>query len=136
MDFDLYNTFSNINNVNNLLKKELLKDQIAVGGQFDILNLLNILRQPVTQKYLAQVLRISAASVTTFTMKLREKGLVAFIKNPIDMRRTYITITPLGKKVLKQHSARYVTAKTSISNLSSEEIYELNRLLEKILGVE
>lgn len=59
-------------------------------------------RGPVTQRVLADALKVTPRAVTGLVDALAESGLVTRESHPTDRRATLVTFTPRGKKLVAQ----------------------------------
>jgi DNA-binding MarR family transcriptional regulator len=60
------------------------------------------LRGPVTQRVLADALKVTPRAVTGLVDALVESGLVTREPHPTDRRATLVTLTPRGKRLVAQ----------------------------------
>jgi DNA-binding MarR family transcriptional regulator len=74
------------------------------------------------------------SDVSRIVDKLFEKGLVDRKENATDRRQKEVEITEKGQAIIEKMTDCDIKADTLLQNLNTEEIKELNRLLDKIRG--
>jgi DNA-binding MarR family transcriptional regulator len=88
---------------------------------------------PLTVSQLAHEVLSKQPTVTKLVQRMGEQGWVALLADPADQRRTMVTTTPAGKRLVKplvqaakQHEARM------LRSLGATEKAALKKLLEKL----
>ncbi|MGE4434552.1 MAG: MarR family winged helix-turn-helix transcriptional regulator, partial [Bacteroidales bacterium] len=74
------------------------------------------------------------SDVSRLVDRLFEKGYVSRVENPTDRRQKAVEITEAGLQLLSEMLGCERRVDSMLSNLSLEEVTELNRLLDKIRG--
>jgi DNA-binding MarR family transcriptional regulator len=100
-------------------------------------NVLRILRgyqseAPLSIGFIKERMLDKESDISRIVDRLFEKGYVSRLENPADRRQKAVTITENGLKLLDQMLNCELKGDTLLQNLSSDEIIELNRLLDKI----
>ncbi|MDD3402543.1 MAG: MarR family transcriptional regulator [Hespellia sp.] len=102
------------------------------GGQAGILFLLKF-KGGMSQKDLANMLRLSAPSVTTAIKKLEAGGYVIREQDKKDQRIMRLSITPAGNEFVEYViEAAKVAQERAMRNISKEEELLLRRLLRQM----
>jgi len=104
--------------------------------QFNILRILKGMHpKPATVKLLTERMIDKMSNASRLVEKLKSKGLVERQSCELDRRRVDIVITAKGLKLIEKASK--VVEKdlvNNLSNLTTSESQELNRLLDKLRG--
>lgn len=109
-----------------------LDDDGLTVSQFGVLEALFHLG-PLSQRELAQKILKSGGNVTMVIDNLEKRGLVKREREEEDRRLYRITLTPLGRKLIKNIFPRHAEKIASQMNiLTKEELQELGRLCRKL----
>jgi len=113
------------------LKKHGLTEQ-----QYNILKVLRGFRKegPLSIGFLKDRMLDKKSDVSRIVDKLFFKGLIIRQESPADRRQKDLEITNKGLELLTRMDNCEKIVDTLLSNLSLEEVKELNRLLDKIRG--
>ena len=100
-------------------------------------NVLRILRgfsseAPLTIGFIKERMLDKDSDVSRIVDRLHDKGLVSRTENPNDRRQKSVKIIDKGINLLDKMFNCEKKADTLLSNLTLEEVTELNRLLDKI----
>ena len=100
-------------------------------------NVLRILRgfsseAPLTIGFIKERMLDKDSDVSRIVDRLHDKGLVSRTENPNDRRQKSVKIIDKGINLLDKMFNCEQKADTLLSNLTLEEVTELNRLLDKI----
>jgi len=103
-------------------------------------NVLRILRgfhseSPLCIGFIKERMLDKDPDVSRIVDRLFEKGLVSRKENPEDRRQKSVEITENGLALLNSMFPCEQKADTLLNNLTSDEIKELNRLLDKIRNI-
>lgn len=111
------------------LKKHGLAEQ-----QYNVLRILRGFRSeaPLSIGFIKERMLDKDSDVSRIVDRLYEKGYVSRLENPTDRRQKAVNITENGLKLLDQMLSCELKGDTLLQNLTSDEIIELNRLLDKI----
>jgi len=111
------------------LKKHGIAEQ-----QYNVLRILRGFRKqaPLSIGFIKERMLDKDSDVSRIVDRLFEKGLLTRKENPEDRRQKAVEITPMGLALLDSMFECEKTADKLLTNLSEEEIKELNRLLDKI----
>jgi len=107
----------------------------AAGLAFSRVRALDRLRHgPLTLRALAEVIGTDAPAATVIVNDLEERGLVVRETHDEDKRAKVVSLTGEGRRVLR--AARAVTDKAppAFDMLTSKEVAELLRIVERIEG--
>jgi DNA-binding MarR family transcriptional regulator len=92
------------------------------------------LRGPVTQRVLADVLRVTPRAVTGLVDALAEGGLVTREPHPTDRRATLVTLTPSGKRLVTRLQRDHRTlARALFGAMSRRELEAFTRALADVV---
>lgn len=84
----------------------------------------------MTQRQIAEVLRVSAPTVTVMLQKMEAEGLVERWTDEADQRLTRIRMTPTGRDMAARISDRYVAfVGATVGTMSEDDRREFARLL-------
>ena len=84
---------------------------------------------------LAEGLGISASAVSQQVDRLVGRGLLSRTDNPDDRRRVVLEVSERGKEIADEISRAYRDRiEVLLSGLSREELQDLQRLLERLVG--
>lgn len=109
-----------------------LDDDGLTVSQFGVLEALFHLG-PLSQRELAQKILKSGGNVTMVIDNLEKRGLVKRKREEEDRRLYRITLTPSGRKLIKNIFPRHAEKIASQMNvLTKEELLELGRLCRKL----
>jgi MarR family 2-MHQ and catechol resistance regulon transcriptional repressor len=109
-----------------------LDDDGLTVSQFGVLEALFHLG-PLSQRELAQKILKSGGNVTMVIDNLEKQGLVKRERNEEDRRLYRITLTPTGRKLIKNIFPRHAAKIASQMNiLTKEELQELGHLCRKL----
>ncbi len=123
-----------------LVNNKIIEVFSSVLKPFDVslqqFNVLRILRgqkgRPANLSTLNERMVTKMSNTTRLVDKLIVKGFVCRITCPSNRRKVEITITPEGKKVLKQIDEQISKAEKNIlKNLTPKELEQLNNLFNK-----
>ncbi len=99
-------------------------------------NILRVLRgfgeQPRPIHFIKERMLDRSSDVSRLVEKLHRRGLIRRTECATDRRQKNVEITPKGLDLLKQMDACEKKVDTLLSNLSLEEVKQLNMLLDKI----
>jgi MarR family transcriptional regulator, 2-MHQ and catechol-resistance regulon repressor len=109
-----------------------LEDDGLTVSQFGVLEALFHLG-PLSQRELAQKILKSGGNVTMVIDNLEKRGLVKRERDSEDRRLYRVTLTPLGRKLIKNIFPLHADKIASQMNiLTKEELLELGRLCRKL----
>jgi DNA-binding MarR family transcriptional regulator len=113
---------------------QTLKKHGIAEQQYNVLRILRGFRSeaPLTIGFIKERMLDKDSDVSRIVDRLFEKDLLDRKENPSDRRQKSVVITDKGLSLLDSMFECEKTADTMLDNLSSEEIQELNRLLDKI----
>lgn len=114
------------------IRRRLEADALAgtTRGQGKVMGILQV-HPHISQKELARILDIRAASVSELINKLSAKGLVRRQTGHSDHRTTIISLTPAGRATLKQY--RQFGAALLV-DLTEEERNQLDQIIRKLVS--
>jgi DNA-binding MarR family transcriptional regulator len=113
-----------------------LKQRNLTEQQYNVLRILRGFRSegPLSIGFIKERMLDRDSDVSRIVDRLLEKGYVTRKENPLDRRQKSVEITEKGMELLRDIYNCEMRADTLLSNLSMEEVTELNRLLDKIRG--
>lgn len=111
------------------LKKHSITEQ-----QYNVLSILRGFRfeAPLSIGFIKERMLDKDSDVSRIVDRLFEKGLVSRKENPQDRRQKSVEITEVGFTLLDRMYNCEKESDTMLSNLTEDEVKELNRLLDKI----
>ena len=111
-----------------------LKKHGLTEPQYNILKILRGFRSegPISLGFIKDRMLDKMSDVSRIVDKLFAKGLIKRQENLKDRRQKDLEITDIGLSLLKQMDDCEKIVDTLLSNLSQNEVQELNRLLDKI----
>lgn len=111
-----------------------LKTHGLAEQQYNVLRILRGFRSeaPLSIGFIKERMLDKDSDVSRIVDRLYEKGYVSRLENPTDRRQKAVNITENGLKLLDQMLSCELKGDTLLQNLTSDEIIELNRLLDKI----
>ncbi len=111
------------------LKKHGLAEQ-----QYNVLRILSGFRSeaPLSISFIKERMLDKDSDVSRIVDRLVQKSFVNRIENPEDRRQKSVEITVKGLELLDKMFSCELKVDTLLSNLTTEEVKELNRLLDKI----
>ena len=115
-----------------------LKAHGLTEQQYNVLRILRGFRSeaPLTINFIKERMLDKDSDVSRIVDRLFEKNYVSRIENPNDRRQKSIEIKEKGLELLDKMYHCEMKADTLLSNLTLEEVSELNRLLDKIRNKE
>lgn len=115
---------------------QYLKMHKLTEPQYNILRVLRGYREdgPCSIRFLKERMLDRNSDVSRIVDKLFEKGLVNRRENTTDRRQKEVEITEKGLAIIEKMTDCDLKADTLLKNLNSDEVKELNRLLDKIRG--
>lgn len=103
-------------------------------NEYDYLKVIEAAKEPIRLTDLAEEMQVTKPSATTMVQRLERKGLVERRPSPEDARSKLVVLTAKAEMGLEEESKIYqVMANTLESQLSEQEIEQLNLLLNKAL---
>jgi DNA-binding MarR family transcriptional regulator len=94
--------------------------QVVAPHQFSVMARLE--ERALTPREIAEIERVSAPSMTRTVAALVERGLVTRTDDPLDRRQVFISLTPLGRSVLREtRRQRDAWMATRLRGISAEE---------------
>lgn len=91
-------------------------------------------RGPVTQRVLAEALKVTARAVTGLVDALVAQGLVTREAHPSDRRATLVTLTPRGETLVTQLKRDHKTlARALFASMSQREFDSFSRSLAGLI---
>ncbi len=113
---------------------QTLKKHGIAEQQYNVLRILRGFRSeaPLTIGFIKDRMLDKDSDVSRIVDRLFEKGLLNRTENPSDRRQKSVEITEKGLSLLDSMFECEKTADTMLDNLTTTEIRELNRLLDKI----
>jgi DNA-binding MarR family transcriptional regulator len=117
---------------------QTLKKHGIAEQQYNVLRILRGFRSeaPLTIGFIKERMLDKDSDVSRIVDRLFEKGLLNRTENPSDRRQKSVEITGKGLSLLDSMFECEKTADTMLDNLTTTEIQELNRLLDKIRNKE
>jgi len=89
----------------------------------------------INMKKLADFLRITFPSATSFANRLVRMGWIKRMSDPINHKLVLLQLTPAGNKMLEEQMlGRRKVVRSILGNLSQEDCAHLSRILHIILG--
>ncbi len=114
---------------------QYLKNHGLTSQQYNILRVLRGFgSQPRSIDFLKKRMLDKKPDMSRVVDKLYKRGLVNRIENSNDRRLKDVSITKKGLELLEQMDNCERQVDTLLKNLSSEEVEELNRILDKARG--
>jgi DNA-binding MarR family transcriptional regulator len=129
----------NLKQINNLYTKSLSKELSAIqlDDHFEVLFLLSIQEQPVTQNKLAQLLQIDKSRMANIVFYLEKKELITVETNPADRRQHYVYLSstalpsiPYIEKTIKKINQ---LAETGIAEEKLNVFFEVSEMIRQNL---
>ena len=103
-------------------------------NEYDYLKVIEAAKEPIRLTDLAEEMQVTKPSATTMVQRLERKGLVERRPSPEDARSKLVVLTAKAETGLEEESKIYqVMANTLESQLTEQEIEQLNLLLNKAL---
>jgi DNA-binding MarR family transcriptional regulator len=103
-------------------------------NEYDYLKVIEAAKEPIRLTDLAEEMQVTKPSATTMVQRLERKGLVERVPSPEDARSKLVVLTAKAETGLEEESKIYqVMANTLESQLTEQEIEQLNLLLNKAL---
>nr|WP_306416845.1 MarR family transcriptional regulator [Vibrio sp. D420a] len=103
-------------------------------NEYDYLKVIEAAKEPIRLTDLAEEMQVTKPSATTMVQRLERKGLVERRPSSEDARSKLVVLTAKAETGLEEESKIYqVMANTLESQLSEQEIEQLNLLLNKAL---
>ena len=103
-------------------------------NEYDYLKVIEAAKDPIRLTDLAEEMQVTKPSATTMVQRLERKGLVERRPSPEDARSKLVVLTTKAETGLEEESKIYqVMANTLESQLTEQEIEQLNLLLNKAL---
>ena len=88
----------------------------------------------VSQNKLGRLISIDPATIMGVISRLVDRGLICRLPDPVDRRRTMLSITPASLQLLKScESIGLEVSRVTLNNLSPDEQETLRNLLAKIV---
>jgi DNA-binding MarR family transcriptional regulator len=111
-----------------------LKEHGLAEQQYNVLRVLRGFRSeaPLSIGFIKERMLDKVSDVSRIVDRLFEKGFVSRKENPEDRRQKSVEITDEGIELLDKMFNCEKKADTMLSNLTLDEVVELNRLLNKI----
>jgi DNA-binding MarR family transcriptional regulator len=111
-----------------------LKSYGLAEQQYNVLRILRGFRSeaPLSIGFIKERMLDKDSDVSRIVDRLFEKGFVNRTENPADRRQKSVEITEAGLALLDKMFSCEQKADTLLNNLTTREINELNRLLDKI----
>jgi len=111
-----------------------LKNYGLTEQQYNVLRILRGFRSeaPLSIGFIKERMLDKDSDVSRIVDRLFEKGYLTRTENPTDRRQKSVKITQEGMDLLDKMFNCEMKADTLLSNLTIEEVEELNRLLDKI----
>ncbi|MDD4771719.1 MAG: MarR family transcriptional regulator [Bacteroidales bacterium] len=115
---------------------QCLKEHGLTEPQYNVLRILRGFRKeaPLSIGFIKERMLDKDSDVSRLVDRLFEKGYVSRVENPTDRRQKAVAITEAGLQLLSEMLGCERRIDSMLSNLSLEEVTELNRLLDKIRG--
>lgn len=89
---------------------------------------------PCSQNYLGRLIHYDSATITGVINRLKNRGLIQSIVDPLDRRRVTVDLTESGRMITDQAIAAVMgISKETFSPLSSAEHAALTTLLKKVV---
>ncbi len=116
---------------------QTLKEHGIAEQQYNVLRILRGFHSesPLCIGFIKERMLDKDPDVSRIVDRLFEKGLVSRKENPEDRRQKSVEITENGLALLNSMFPCEQKADTLLNNLTSDEIKELNRLLDKIRNI-
>lgn len=130
----IYGIFKELIREHFIRREKLLSDLKLFRGQAPVLLLLNE-REGLTQKEIAEALRIKPSTVTLIIRRMKKRGLIFTMKNDKDKRFTKIYLSEEGKKIIcKLKKAFQQLEKEMFKDFSEKEIEILKAYFKRIIN--
>lgn len=130
------NVFFVIKELDKKVKQQIRNDANRVGicvAYFPILRILSLNSEPVNQKDICNMIRLSAPTISLTIRDMERDGLINRTKNPVDSRMVFISLTEEGKKTTK--TIREIFNKNNdlmVNALTKEELNSFLSIIEKL----
>ena len=112
---------------------QLIKDEGLTGPQFNVLRILRGQKgNPIGVNEITGRMIDKMSNTSRLIDKLEKKDLVSRIQCPNDRRAVRITINPKGLDLLSELDPKLKKAQSELTNLGTQEIDQLNDLLDKL----
>lgn len=115
-------------------KKNLVEMPLeCCSGEIGALLYLNFVNNHITASELSKMLMVSLPRITSILNTLETKNLIVRNIDNSDKRKTIITITDLGKKMISAKKEEMIVSMTQIiEQLEEQEVDEFMRVIDKI----
>lgn len=133
---EYYKGFINLRYTTNVLSYEMVQSFRRFGitePQYNVLRILRGFRSeaPLSVGFIKERMLDKVSDVSRIVDRLVEKKMVTRVENPSDRRQKSIEITTDGLDLLSKMLECEKQTDNLLSNLSVDEVRELNRLLDK-----
>ncbi|WP_291862414.1 MarR family transcriptional regulator [Marinilabilia sp.] len=133
---EYYKGFINLRYTTNLLSYEMVRSFKRFGitePQYNVLRILRGFRSeaPLSVGFIKERMLDKVSDVSRIIDRLVDKKMVTRVENPADRRQKSIEITSKGLTLLDDMLDCEKQTDNLLSNLTADEIKELNRLLDK-----
>lgn len=92
-------------------------------------------REPITQRELADALKVTPRNVTTLVDALEKTGFVKRTDHPSDRRATIVALTPKGRRaVARMKSEKLAFAQALFGGLGASELQHFVSTLDHVIG--
>jgi DNA-binding MarR family transcriptional regulator len=89
--------------------------------------------QPLSMRELATRLKCDPSNITGLVDRLESRGLVQRQPHPADRRVKYLVLTPAGRKLREELTARLFAAPSCVAVMHQRDQQQLHDLLERVL---
>ena len=138
IDFASMNAVQNVYRVANAVRADMEREVLGAAGlswtSFTALFVLWVWG-PQETRHLAQECGVTKGTLTGVIVTLESKGLVGRSAHPSDGRIVVVSLTPSGRRVIRQLYPRFNSHESRVMEVLSQREQELlTNLLRKVLG--
>jgi len=92
-------------------------------------------REPITQRELADALKVTPRNVTTLVDAMESTGFVKRTDHPSDRRATIVALTPKGRKAVSRMKVeKQAFAESLLGGLPASELEHFAGTLDRVIG--
>lgn len=130
----IYGLFKELIREHFIRREKLLSDLKLFRGQAPVLLLLSE-KEGITQKEIAEKLKIKPSTVTLIIRRMKRRGLILTVKDTQDKRFTKIYLSDEGKKLICRLKKVFKQLETEMfKNFEEEDLKKLENYFQKIIS--
>lgn len=130
----IYGLFKELIREHFIRREKLLSDLKLFRGQAPVLLLLSE-KEGITQKEIAEKLKIKPSTVTLIIRRMKRRGLILTVKDTQDKRFTKIYLSDEGKKLICRLKKVFKQLETEMfRNFEEEDLKRLENYFQKIIS--